>query len=52
MAGEKDQALEWLEKAFELRDQNIVFANVMPDFESLRNTPRFQALLRRMNFPP
>jgi serine/threonine protein kinase/tetratricopeptide (TPR) repeat protein len=50
-AGEKDQALEWLEKAFEVRDPNLPFVNLMLVFESLRNTPRFQALLRRMNLP-
>jgi serine/threonine protein kinase/TolB-like protein len=50
-AGEKDQALEWLEKAFEVRDPNLPFVNLMLVFESLRNDPRFQALLRRMNLP-
>jgi len=51
-AGEKAQALEWLEKGFELRDPNMPYINVDPTFDTLRNTPRFQDLLRRMNFPP
>ena len=50
-AGEKAQALEWLEKAFEVRDPNLPFVNLMLVFESLRSDPRFQALLRRMNLP-
>jgi TolB-like protein/Tfp pilus assembly protein PilF len=51
-AGESAQALAWLEKSLEVHDGNTLFVNVLAPFESLRNTPRFQALLRRMNFPP
>jgi tetratricopeptide (TPR) repeat protein len=50
-AGEKDQALEWLEKGFEARDPNLPYINVDPTFETLRSDPRFQALLHRMNLP-
>jgi hypothetical protein len=28
------------------------YINADPGFDTLRNTPRFQSLLRRMNFPP
>ena len=52
MAGEKDRALEWLEKGLEVRDFSMPYVNVDPTYDTLRNTPRFQALLRRMNFPP
>ena len=48
--GEKDQALTWLEKAYEDRDENMAFLNVDPVFDSLRTEPRFTALLRRMGF--
>jgi TolB-like protein/Tfp pilus assembly protein PilF len=52
-AGEKAQALEWLEKALEVRDPNLPsMLNGDPTFETLRSDPRFQDLLRRMNFPP
>jgi serine/threonine protein kinase/tetratricopeptide (TPR) repeat protein len=52
MAGEKDQALKWLEKAFEVRDPNMPYANVDPTYDLLRSDPRFQDLLRRkMNLP-
>jgi len=50
-AGEKAQALEWLEKGVEVRDGNMSCVNVDPTYDTLRNTPRFQDLLRRMNFP-
>ena len=49
--GEKDQALTWLERAYEEHDQWMVFVNSYPGLDRLRSEPRFQALLRRMNFP-
>jgi tetratricopeptide (TPR) repeat protein len=50
MAGEKDLALEWLEKGFELRDPNMSYI-CFPCFDSVRSDPRFQAILRRMKLP-
>jgi serine/threonine protein kinase/Flp pilus assembly protein TadD len=46
-AGEKDRALEWLEKAVEARDPNLPYLG-MPDYDSLRNDVRFQNVLRRV----
>ncbi len=51
LAGEHDQAVEWSLKAFEDRDGLLVWANELPLFDPLRSDPRFQDLLRRMNFP-
>jgi TolB-like protein/predicted Ser/Thr protein kinase len=50
-AGEEAQALAWLEKGFEVRDPSMPYISVDPTYDILRNTPRFQDLLRRMNFP-
>jgi tetratricopeptide (TPR) repeat protein len=50
-AGRKDRALDWLETAYEERDPNMVYLSVYPTWDSLRSDPRFQSLLRRMNFP-
>ncbi len=50
-AGEKDRALEWLEKAYQERNSKLVYINVEPVWDPLRDEPRFQDLLRRMNFP-
>jgi len=50
--GEKDQALTWLEKAYEDRDENMTALNVDPVYDSLRTEPRFTALIRRMGFAP
>ena len=48
---EKEQAVDWLEKAYEERNWYLVFINVDPTFDPLRDNPRFQQLLRRMKFP-
>lgn len=50
--GEKEQALQWLEKSAEGRDGRLVNLRVHPMFDPLRTDPRFQALLRRMGLAP
>jgi serine/threonine-protein kinase len=50
-AGKTDEALAWLEKAYDARDQNMPYISVDPIFDDLRDHPRFQELLRRMNLP-
>jgi tetratricopeptide (TPR) repeat protein len=50
--GDKGQALAWLERAYEDRDQWMVFIASYPGLDPLRSEPRFQALLRRMNLTP
>ncbi len=51
MAGDKERAVDWLEKAFEDRDPAMTYIGCAPIFDPLRAEPRFQALLRRMNIP-
>jgi tetratricopeptide (TPR) repeat protein len=50
--GERNQAIEWLQKAYQVRDHDLVFSKVWPQFDPLRSDPRFQDLLHRMNLPP
>jgi serine/threonine protein kinase/Tfp pilus assembly protein PilF len=50
--GDKEQALAWLEKAYEDRTFFMVGLKVEPELDPLRSDPRFQDLLGRMNFPP
>ncbi len=49
--GEKDRAFLWLERALEQRTWAVAYMKVAPRFDVLRDDPRFQSLLRRMNFP-
>lgn len=44
--GEKDAALEWLERVRDARSGWVPFLPVEPEFASVRDDPRFQALQR------
>jgi len=46
--GEKDQAFEWLEKAYQARSSWMTWLKVEPKFDSLRSDPRFTDLMRRV----
>ena len=50
--GDKDQAILWLQKAYAEHAVYLVWLKVDPKLDNLRDDPRFQDLLRRMNFPP
>jgi len=50
--GDKDEALAWLEQAYEDRAFFMVDLKNEPELDVLRSHPRFQELVRRMNFPP
>jgi len=49
--GERDKALEWLEKAFRLRDPGFRRLKTDPLMDPLRKEPRFQAIERELKFP-
>ncbi len=49
--GKRDEAFEWLEKAFETREDALVSLKVNPRFDSLRSDTRFQSMLRRIGLP-
>ena len=50
--GQKDKAFEYLEKAYQERSPDLpYFLRADLRMDSLRSDPRFQDLLRRMNFP-
>jgi TolB-like protein/cytochrome c-type biogenesis protein CcmH/NrfG len=50
-AGDRAHALEWLERAYELRDPNIPYLPAGPQWDSVRSDPRFQDLVRRIGLP-
>jgi serine/threonine protein kinase/Tfp pilus assembly protein PilF len=51
LAGENDQALDWLEKSLEERSPHMPYVDAYVEFAPLRSDPRFQDLLRRMKLP-
>ena len=50
--GEKDRALDALERAYYQRDGMLVFINVWPELEGLKSEPRFQGLLAKLHLVP
>jgi TolB-like protein/DNA-binding winged helix-turn-helix (wHTH) protein len=42
--GDKDRALEWLEKSLAAREPFLVFLKIHPRYDGLRSDPRFSAL--------
>ncbi len=50
--GDKDRALEFLRMAYEEHYPSMEVIKVDPQFDRLRSDPRFQDLVRRINFPP
>jgi TolB-like protein/Flp pilus assembly protein TadD len=49
--GNTDEAFRWLEKAYQERNWGMVWLKISPSWDSLRSDPRFDDLLKRMNFP-
>lgn len=49
--GEKDQAFEWLEKAYRERSNRVEYLKVDPHWDELRDDPRFANLLQRIGLP-
>ncbi len=46
--GEKEKALDWLEIAYENQESACWYLKVDPIYDSVRNEPRFQALVRNV----
>jgi tetratricopeptide (TPR) repeat protein len=50
--GEKEKAIDSLEKAYEVHVYPVVYINVDWRFDPLRSEPRFQELVRRIGLRP
>jgi len=46
--GDHDQAMDWLEKAYQERAIRLICAAVEPAFDPARDHPRFNSLLARI----
>jgi eukaryotic-like serine/threonine-protein kinase len=49
--GDKDHALDWLEKGYQARDADLVDIGTEPIFDFLHSDPRYADLLRRIGLP-
>ncbi|UCC83473.1 MAG: tetratricopeptide repeat protein, partial [Gemmatimonadota bacterium] len=46
--GRKDEAFDWLERAYEEHDALLVWVKLLPHFDPLRDDPRFDVLMEKM----
>ena len=51
LAGEKEKAIEWLEKGLDPHDPVLPYIGCYLCFDDLHPDPRFRTLLRKMNLP-
>jgi len=49
--GNAREAVAWLEKSYQRHDWQMVQLKMLPAWDPLRSDPRFQDLMRHMNFP-
>jgi len=49
--GNPDEAFRWLEKAYKERSWGMLFLRIWPMWDPLRSEPKFDEIVRRMNFP-
>jgi serine/threonine-protein kinase len=49
--GEKEHALEWMEKGYQARDANMVDIATEPCYDFLHSDRRFADMLRRVGLP-
>jgi hypothetical protein len=47
--GETDKAFDWLDRAYDARDADLIELKVQPHFKSLRTDRRYRAFLTKMN---
>lgn len=49
--GRNDEAIGLLQRCVEARDDRLMWIKVEPRFDRLRDDPRFQAIIKKMNLP-
>jgi TolB-like protein/Tfp pilus assembly protein PilF len=49
--GDTKAALKWLEKAYEVKDPGLAYMKADIMLDPIRREPRFQAVVRKLNFP-
>ncbi len=51
LLGEKDNAFDWLEKAYQRKASELIFLKSDHEWDNLRSDPRYADLVRRIGFP-
>jgi TolB-like protein/tetratricopeptide (TPR) repeat protein/DNA-binding winged helix-turn-helix (wHTH) protein len=49
--GKQEEAMDWLDKAYDNRANGLIFLKVDPELDGLRTNPRFRALQHKLNLP-
>jgi hypothetical protein len=49
--GDFDRAMDWIERAYRMRDHELAYLSVMGSSRELRADRRFRAFLERMGLP-
>jgi TolB-like protein/DNA-binding winged helix-turn-helix (wHTH) protein/Tfp pilus assembly protein PilF len=52
LADDEPRAIAALEAAYKQHDSHILFMRTAPEFDSIRSSPRFRDLVRRIGIPP
>jgi TolB-like protein/DNA-binding winged helix-turn-helix (wHTH) protein/Flp pilus assembly protein TadD len=50
-SNQRDEAFEWLDRAYAQRDSGLIETKVDPLLKSLHNDPRFAAVLKKLSLP-
>ena len=50
-AKDKDRVILWLEKVYQRHESNIPYLGIDPEFDFVRDDPRFRDIMRRVGRP-
>ena len=50
--GHVDEGFRWLEEAFKRREYDVLTIRFNPQFDMIRNHPRFKEFIKKVPFPP
>jgi TolB-like protein/DNA-binding winged helix-turn-helix (wHTH) protein/Flp pilus assembly protein TadD len=51
LRNQRDEAFQWLDRAYAQREGNLAFTNLDPMLKNLRSDPRYPAFLKKRNLP-
>jgi hypothetical protein len=52
LLGESDKAFDHIDRSMAKSEDSFIDLKVAPEWDKLRNDPRFTSLLRKLNFTP